>query len=73
MSTLNPHLSELRTLTLVEAAQATGIAERTLRHLVSTRRLPYLKVGRYLRFRPADLQAYLDEAMRPALTTEGKR
>ncbi|GEK86806.1 helix-turn-helix domain-containing protein [Microbacterium aerolatum] len=64
---------DLRTLSLREAMEATGLAERTLRHLVSTRRIPYIKVGRYLRFRPADLQTWLDENTRPVLASQVNR
>lgn len=64
---------ELRTLSLREAVEATGIAERTLRTLVSTRAIPYIKLGKYLRFRPADLQAWLAENTRPVLASQAKR
>ena len=32
-----------------------------VRRLVSERRIPYLKVGRYVRFEPADVWAWLDD------------
>lgn len=58
----------LRTLSLRDASAETGIPERTLRTLVSTRRIPYVKIGKFVRFHPADLQAWLAENTRPALT-----
>ena len=62
-----PTAPNLRTLSLREASEETGIAERTLRTLVSTRRIPYVKVGKFIRFHPADLQAWLAVNTRPAL------
>jgi len=34
---------------------------RHVRRLVSERRIPYLKVGRFVRFDPAELATWLDE------------
>jgi hypothetical protein len=33
---------------------------------VSERRIPFIKWGRLLRFDPAEIEAWLDEARRPA-------
>lgn len=70
MATTTPNL---RTLSLLEAVDALGIPESTLRSLVRTRKIPYLKVGKYLRFHPADLQAWLAENTRPALAPRRTR
>ena len=48
-------------LTLGEAAAYLNLTERYMRRLVSERRIPYLKVGRLLRFRAEDLDAYLEQ------------
>lgn len=64
---------ELRTLSLLEAVEATGIPERTLRTLVNTRRIPFVKVGKFLRFKPSDLQGWLEENTRPVLAAKAKR
>lgn len=63
---------DLRTLSLRDAATETGIPERTLRTLVSTRRIPYIKVGKFVRFYPADLQAWLAENTRPVLARSAR-
>lgn len=52
-------LSEGRPLNLLEAARYLNVNERYVRRLVAERRIPFLKVGRLLRFRPRDLEEYL--------------
>lgn len=37
-----------------------GVEERFVRRLVSERRIPYLKVGRYVRFDVVEVTAWLD-------------
>lgn len=56
----------LRVLTLPEAAEATGLTVRALRHLVATRRVPVVRLGRSVRIRQSDLAAVLDAATTPA-------
>ena len=46
-------------LNLLEAARYLNVSERYVRRLVAERRIPFLKVGRLLRFRPHDLEEYL--------------
>lgn len=70
MATTTPNL---RTYSLREAVEATGIPERTLRSLVQTRKIPYIKIGKYLRFHPADLQVWLAESTKPALASRGRQ
>lgn len=43
-----------------EAARMLGTSARHIRRLVAERRLPHVKVGHYLRFRPEDLDAFID-------------
>jgi excisionase family DNA binding protein len=64
----NETAADIRTLSIPEAAAASGLSVRTLRHLVSTRRIPVVKVGRLVRLRPADIEAYLTANTRPALS-----
>jgi excisionase family DNA binding protein len=51
--------TEGRPLNLLEAARYLNVSERYVRRLVAERRVPFLKVGRLLRFRPSDLEEYL--------------
>ena len=46
-------------LSKAEAAAILGVKERWITHSVAERRLPYVKVGRLVRFRRSDLDAYI--------------
>ena len=43
------------------AAQLLGVSERWMRRAIAERRIPFAKIGRYCRFRPADLRAYIEK------------
>lgn len=56
-------------LTLAQAAEYLGTTPNHIRSLVYGRKIPYRKLGKYLRFRPADLDAWLETRLtrpRPA-------
>jgi len=38
-----------------------GITERHLDYLVTKRRIPFVRVGRLIRFKPSDLELWLEE------------
>ena len=44
-----------------ELAQRLATSQRHVRRLVDERRVPYLKIGHYVRFDPADIEAWLDQ------------
>lgn len=44
-------------LDVTEAASRSGVPVRFVRRLVAERRVRYVKLGRYVRFDPADLDA----------------
>lgn len=46
-------------------ASRLGVQVRHVRRLVSERRIPFIKWGRLLRFDPAEIEAWLDEARCP--------
>jgi excisionase family DNA binding protein len=48
------------------AANSLGMAEATLRKRVSRREIGYVKLGRLVRFRISDLNAYLEANAVPA-------
>jgi excisionase family DNA binding protein len=52
-----PNLIDLPTL-----AERLGVNQRFIRRLVAERRIPYIKVGRLLRFDPTEIDAWIDEA-----------
>lgn len=58
-------------LTVAQAATYLNVNERYVRLLVSERRIAYLKLGRLIRFRPQDLDAYLASCLVP--TPEPRR
>lgn len=55
------------------AAERLGIAEQTLRQWVSSGRISYYKIGRYTRFSPADLEAFLEANRHPVMGRGGRR
>jgi excisionase family DNA binding protein len=53
-------------LNIPAAAARLDITERHLRELIYQKRIPYAKVGRLVRFDPADLDAWLEANKVPA-------
>jgi excisionase family DNA binding protein len=56
-------------MTAQEVADALGLSALTILHWASDGRLPSLKLGRAVRFRPEDINAFLAGAYRPAALT----
>jgi excisionase family DNA binding protein len=52
-------------LTMDELAERLGVTPRHIRRLVADRRVPFLKVGRFIRFDPAAIAAWLDSQRVP--------
>ena len=42
-------------------AEALGVTPRHIQRLVSERRIPFLKIGRFVRFDPAELNVWLGQ------------
>lgn len=53
-------------LTDEEAAVFLSTTTRHIKRLINERSLGYVKVGRYVRFRPADLARYIERHHTPA-------
>lgn len=51
-----PSLIDIETL-----ARRLGVGERHIRRLVAERRIPYVKVGHYVRFDTAEVTRWIDE------------
>ncbi len=49
---------------IIAVAQRLGVQVRHVRRLVHERRIPYIKWGHLLRFDPADIDAWIDQARR---------
>jgi excisionase family DNA binding protein len=47
-------------LTIDQLAEQLGTSTRHVRRLVAERRVPYLKVGKFVRFDPAEIAVWLD-------------
>jgi len=52
-------------LTIDQLAERLGVSIRHIRRLIAERRVPYLKVGWFIRFDPAEIAAWLDGARHP--------
>lgn len=48
------------TLTLQDAADEMGISAESVRKLCDANELPYIRVGKFYRIKPADINAYLE-------------
>lgn len=48
-------------ITIRDVSQLLNTTERHVRSLVQTDRIPYLKVGRLVRFDPSDVHAWLED------------
>ena len=49
-------------LTMDELAERLGVTPRHVRRLVAEKRVPYVKVGRFVRFDPAAIASWLDQS-----------
>jgi excisionase family DNA binding protein len=52
-------------------AEVLGVSIRHVRRLVAERRIPYIKWGRFLRFDPAQIEAWIDGARVAPYRSEG--
>jgi excisionase family DNA binding protein len=43
------------------AAERLGVTVRFVRRLVAERRIPYVKVGKFVRFDPVEVERWIDE------------
>jgi excisionase family DNA binding protein len=49
-----------RLLDIDEVADSLGVSHRFVRRLVAERRIPFVKVGKFVRFDPAELNVWID-------------
>ena len=52
-------------LTMDQLAESLGVTHRHVRRLVAERRVPFLKVGRFIRFEPAEIVLWLNSRRVP--------
>lgn len=55
-------------ITVPQLAERLGVKPRFVYRLVDERRIPFIHVGRYLRFDPADVDEYLSSRRTEAMT-----
>jgi excisionase family DNA binding protein len=64
---MNHDPGESRLLGTREVAIITGTSDRYAKRLMSERRLPTVKIGRYVRVWSHDLEAWLEQNTRPGI------
>lgn len=57
-------MSQDQLLTLQQAADRLQISMSTIRRLINAGKLQAVRIGRNLRIRPADLEAYINEGVK---------
>jgi len=57
----HPAPPEVGLLNVAEVATRLGATDRFVRRLVAERRIPYVKVGKFVRFDPAEVEAWIDD------------
>ena len=55
------HFQIMPTLTLSEAAKALGVSDEKMRQLCNDGKIPYIRMDRLYRLKPADINAYLEQ------------
>lgn len=48
-------------------AERLGVTPRFVRRLVHERRVPFLKIGKFVRFDPHEIEVWIDDARRPSV------
>jgi excisionase family DNA binding protein len=54
-------------LDVAALADRLGVTERFVRRLVAERRVPFVKLGKFIRFDPRDIESWLEDARVPEL------
>lgn len=65
---LQKNFQIIPTLTLDQAAEALGVSNETMRKICQEGKIPYIRMDRLYRLKPADVNAYLEANYHPAKT-----
>ena len=57
-------------MTMDQLADRLGVTHRHVRRLVDERRVPFLRVGRFIRFDPAEIADWLNRSRVPGFRIE---
>ena len=63
-------MSDQGLIDIAAAADRLGVSPRFMRRLVTERRVPYYKVGHFIRFDPDELNEWLQEHHRPPIRVQ---
>jgi excisionase family DNA binding protein len=55
---------DLRLIAVPALAERLGVTERFIRRLVAEDRVPFLKIGKFVRFDPREIEEWVDECRR---------
>ena len=58
---MEKHFQVMPTLTLSQAAEALGISDEKMRQLCNEGKIPFIRMDRLYRIKPADVNAYLEQ------------
>lgn len=58
---LEKNFQIIPTLTLAQAAEAVGVSDEKMRQLCNEGKIPYIRMDRLYRIKPADVNRYLEE------------
>ena len=58
---LEKNFQIIPTLTLAQAAEAVGVSDEEMRQLCNEGKIPYIRMDRLYRIKPADVNRYLEE------------
>ena len=61
---LEKNFQVMPTLTLNQAAEALGVSDETMRKLCNEGKIPFIRMDRLYRIKPADINAYLERNYR---------
>jgi excisionase family DNA binding protein len=70
---MNGALNMTRLLTVDEVAELTGWRPATVRQKIWRRELPYVKLGRSVRFKEVEIQKIIESSTVPAMERVGAR
>ena len=60
---------DLRLMAVPALAERLGVTERFVRRLVAEDRVPFLKIGKFVRFDPREIDEWVDECRRLPATS----
>ena len=66
-------ISDDHLIDITAVAARLDVQVRHVRRLVHERRIPYIKWGHLIRFDPSDIDAWIDDARRPAAESRVQR